>query len=154
MIIKKSKIIVLISFLVTSCSNIKYHTINDNNFHATAPSKIVSVHCSPEDPENKNSFTYLYLIGSKRIDEFIYRRPWPYKNCLHNQTKINSILKEGNIISIFGAQKLPSKSNKLDPDDKGYVPQNLNGKKIVTWFFDRIESKDKCYSYLEQSCSW
>lgn len=136
----------------TACSTVNYIRVNERVIYADSPSKNVSVHCTKEDPENKNSFTYLYLFENNRVDEFVYRRPWSYQDCLSRKASIQSILDSNIRVRVAGMHGSKAKDNKLEADDSGYLPKALKGKPHFVWFFERLEGNKKCHGYFTQSC--
>jgi hypothetical protein len=149
-----TKLLVLfLFFALTHCASTKYHLVTENAFYAESSSARVSVHCTPEDPEEKNSFTYLFLDGPKRIDELIFRRPWSYETCLWRKEKILKILTNNKIVTIAGMSgqrwDAPDYST---PDDQGVTFTNPNNKPHFTWIFERIDSDATCEGYFSESC--
>ena len=65
-------------------------------------SGLVSVHCSPMDKHDKDNFTYLYVRGSEKIYEFLFRRPWSNESCQWKKREIQKVLKSGKKIVILG----------------------------------------------------
>lgn len=140
------------AILAAGCSSIRYHVSTEKVFHASSPAKNISVHCSPEDKEDKNSFTYLYLIGKDRVDHFYFRRPWPYESCLYRKTEINKVLKSAGTIRITGTDRSIDVKPVFEPDDQGTIPKNIDSKAQYHWIFDRIEAGKSCHGYFESSC--
>ena len=142
------------------CSSTKYIEYKSQDFTAgegirieTKP-KNVHVHCPPKNIEHDMAVTSIIVNYKDRLDSFLFRRAWPHQSCLLYKKDIERILENGRKIEVFGIEKFRSqKPATMDPDENGWIIENLDEKTEHIWTFHKIQNeKGDCESYFEGYC--
>jgi hypothetical protein len=149
-------LIISLSFLLMSMNVFSFQILDragENHFiKIEFYSKNVSVHCSPVDPNDKNSFTYIYARTPLKIYQFINRRPWSNKTCQFRKRETQKVIDSSSRVIVSGERGDETQEVLKEKDDQNISPPQSKTGRLSTWIFRNIKSKKICFSYFTRDC--
>lgn len=142
--------ILLLSFILTSCTSPKIHNQTDVFLDIEVSSKNAWIGCTDVDPEDENSLMTLYVLDDETTHEFMFRRVQEVDRCLKLEREYRSLTKDASSVRIVGIQ--PTLKNRELINDR--VPEKFKDSKVKkNWTFVRFHTTKGCESYFEGDCS-
>lgn len=141
----------LITEPIQTPNGVTIHKRSGMIFDVEAPAEHVWLDCYPDNPKEKNSFFFAYLLDGDKLYQFLYRRVYSRAMCLDEKKAYRNLIRGAKTVRLVGMGH--GMEDAPDGEHSPNIPKHFHAAtQQIIYMFVRLQAGKKCKAFFSTDC--